>query len=510
MNLVHRYEVANKQHSSLFQLVRLRVHDGFYLVKILKTQSSSANKQRTTVEIHMKKYFTPTIYFLYKITYSTHNTSKFDIEIWIGYSFLNFKSKYQNVYLSEQIRLFLLQIQKSDFDRTFELTHVMTNPPEILKYKEPLFKLMLSFRDDPDLTGNEVFSFQNMNFTLNKRPSMASEFTTFATAWFNLSFFRYNKHTMNKFYNTHVIKLILDYDKPVPNITTFLFDAKNSASSSSSMPYQQSTASIFKCQSSLNKLYAMFADWCDVVLMENCVYLKLIELSTPCREKSVGGDQQSEISDNEQQDVSNSNDFLNMSSQSAHLNKSAKQMNASNNGSCLLIRMDTQYAPYVSVQFLFHASIPYLECLCLLNTFEEKIKQLNLQSFASNFLSATNEKAFSNALTSRDNDENNSTTTPTTTPTGGTSQTNLSSAVNNNSSHNANPNSYNNSGSSNEVNECCHILKKTDIFETIKSWLFDETNKNLNKVYFDPNTMKDNLVSQIPNALKTNYLASNF
>jgi hypothetical protein len=145
------------------------VYDGFYFVNVLKSQVGSPPNKRSVIEIQMKKYFTPTIYFLYKITYSVHNASKFNIEIWIGYTFLNFKSKYQNVYLSEQIRQFLQQTQKADFDKTFELTSVMTNPPEILKYKEPLFKLMLSLRDDPDLTSQEIFSFQNMNFTLNKR-----------------------------------------------------------------------------------------------------------------------------------------------------------------------------------------------------------------------------------------------------------------------------------------------------------------------------------------------------
>jgi hypothetical protein len=340
---------------------------------------------------------------------------------------------------------------------------------------------------------------------------MGTEFASFANAWYSLSFFRYNKHTMNKFYNSHVVKLILDYDKPIQNITSYLFDIKNASNPSSSMSYQQPTASIFKCQTSLNKLCVMLSEWCDIVLMENCVYLKLIELgSSSCREKSAGDQQQqqSETSDKEQQDNNPSSDFMNISSQSSRLNQSIKQMNVANNGSCLLIRMDTQYAPYVSVLFLFHASIPYLECVCLLNTFEEKIKQLNLQSFASNSLSSgSNEKTLSNTM--KENENNSTTTTPTTTPTGGASQTNLNSAAAYTSTHNTNTNSYNNNSSNNEVNECCHILKKTDIFETMKKWLFDEA--NFAKAYNnDPNAIKDNMMSQIPNTLKTNYLASKF
>jgi hypothetical protein len=171
MTLVQKYEVANRQPSSLFQIVRLRSQDGFYLVSVLKKQTSSPSK-RSLIELHMKKFFTPTVFFTYKLAFYAHGgaptSSKFSVEIWLGYQFLNFKSKYQNVYLSDQIKQFLMQIQKLDFDRTFEFTSVMTNPPEILKFKEPLFKLLISARDDQDL-GNDVFSMHNLNFVLNVR-----------------------------------------------------------------------------------------------------------------------------------------------------------------------------------------------------------------------------------------------------------------------------------------------------------------------------------------------------
>lgn len=37
--------------------------------------------------------------------------------------------------------------------------------------------------------------------------------------------------------------------------------------------------SVFSCANSLNKLRAMLTEWCDVVLVENCVYLKFLSSS---------------------------------------------------------------------------------------------------------------------------------------------------------------------------------------------------------------------------------------
>ena len=79
---------------------------------------------------------------------------------------MNFKSRYQNVYLTEQVKQLLQQIQQLDFDRSCELTSVMVNPPEILKFKEPLLRLA-SRREDSN--SGKIYSMQNLDFTLNIR-----------------------------------------------------------------------------------------------------------------------------------------------------------------------------------------------------------------------------------------------------------------------------------------------------------------------------------------------------
>ena len=156
------------------------------------------------------------------------------VEIWLSWSFLNLKAKYQNLVLIQQIRHTLSHIQKVDFDRSFSLSQVMLNPPDILRLKEPLFKQISSQLINATHTPNEVndlrtlkISMQNSTFEINIRnKGMETEFVDFASSWLSLAFFKYNTSTLAKHFSIHTIKLVLDHDRLAPadtytNIYTF-------------------------------------------------------------------------------------------------------------------------------------------------------------------------------------------------------------------------------------------------------------------------------------------------
>lgn len=196
----HEYELSNRMQNTLFHLVifylcflacrfnlvsilkiRLRIQDGFYLIHMNKYRSSSSPSKERYHELVFKKHFTPTIFFLYKVRFNSNSMNKYNIEVWVSCKFLNFKSKYQNGFLREQIRQFLLQLERLDHDRTFELNNLMINPPEILRLKEPVFKILVSnsimstakgsigVGEELTLACSQIFSMQNMNFILNIR-----------------------------------------------------------------------------------------------------------------------------------------------------------------------------------------------------------------------------------------------------------------------------------------------------------------------------------------------------
>lgn len=177
---------------------------------------------------------------LTKSTASASNASpKLSVEIWLSWSFLHVKSKYQNLYLIEQVRQCLMLIKKSDLDSSFDVTSSMLNPPEILKLKEPLFKIILAQSNEAnfyeanmhnrDQVSNLVFNMHNINYELNMRSnkSMEQELIEFAHAWIHLAFFKYSKSILYKYFGLHKVKLILENDRPVPDTASVLFDMKN-------------------------------------------------------------------------------------------------------------------------------------------------------------------------------------------------------------------------------------------------------------------------------------------
>lgn len=199
---------------------------------------------------------------------------------------------------------------------------------------------------------HHMFSFNNLNFELNSCLNKIIEkkqFNEYANEWKLLAFFKFNKTAMNKYFSLHSLKIILDHDRPMPDASVPLFDMKtamilthlqllhnssvNQASvggssasdqrSSSSSGYKlydgygygqtsQSTGAataanesylnpislnhatlqnnIFMCLTSSNRLRAMLIEWCDVMLVENFVYLKYLSCSSKYAAKRCGKD----------------------------------------------------------------------------------------------------------------------------------------------------------------------------------------------------------------------------
>ncbi len=260
-------------------------------------------------------------------------STSFFVEIWLSWNFLHVKSKYQNLVLIEKVRKSLVLIRQADFNRTFDVTSFMLNPPEILKLKEPLFKISVanpmiesSLENDNNIynrnkVNNLVFSIENLNYELNMRSSKITtdQFIEFAQSWVHLSFDKYNKNIMGRHFGFHNLKLVLNYDRPLPDTSSVLFDMKNmmvlimKSSGNKSVYYDnlncfndnsllsqeylttlnnlgyanalnqnQNTSSnnIFQCKISLTKLCAMLTEWSDIMLVENCVYLKYLTSSS--------------------------------------------------------------------------------------------------------------------------------------------------------------------------------------------------------------------------------------
>jgi hypothetical protein len=302
----------------------------------------------------------------------TKNIDKYFIELWISWNFLHMKAKYQNSVLINQIRRTIALVQTSDIDRTFDLTASMLKPPDILKLKEPLFKLLLlnegsvtqKVLEQDQVSGGsgvsggvgsgigigsasgssnlatglnqlnmQVFTMNNLSFQLNIRTNkreMEREFVEFARAWHHLAFWHhYSSSWLTRYFGMHSLKLILEHDKPMPEpANSVIFDIKNTtilininelgssmqnAASSEQAEligingsgdylyppignrlaaaafYGQLNRSnminmcpynIFNCHNSLSKLYVVLIEWCDIVLVENCVYLKFLSSSS--------------------------------------------------------------------------------------------------------------------------------------------------------------------------------------------------------------------------------------
>ena len=472
---IQKYETSNH---ALHQICKFRSQEGFYLTNITKEPVRKEDEAYTykkdmcgvyLITFHFKRFFTQTTSIFYKLSYylsdlgdmsdtdnpgdSLKTTEKPNetlmCEIWMSWTFLHLKSKYQNLVLIEQLRQSLNQIKKIDLDGTFELTAFMLNPPEILKLKEPLFKFILANNEQQgngsslqlnthvhDTTEYNcpanVFNIQNLNFELNIRSSkeMENEFFEFANVWMNLAFFKYSQNTLKKYFGMHTIKLIMDHDRPMPDNYAVLFDLKttfqlmtydlmksavnsqntflNSMANQDYNLYQESMLAncygmgghnpnhhninnIFQCQNALNKLCVMLIDWCDIVLVENCVFLKFVEASVSVEaSKSVyfNNDKKGAVELDPIVNEATNEAIKTEQGKKGHSKQPSEDLNvhktASQGSSFVLIKIETQHVPFVSLQFLFHASISYWDRMLIVQRFKEKLCALNLKNISSN------------------------------------------------------------------------------------------------------------------------------
>jgi len=582
IKFIQKYELQSSV-NSIYKLIRYRSQEGFNLVKISKSLIN--NNSTSMITLHFKRYFTQTTIIYYKLSYFhnllTNNNSfkkqespflatspasnsaalasnkrfksaeneldeKLVVEIWLSWNFLHIKAKYQNLILTQQLKHTLNHIQKLDFDRSFTLTSLMLKPPDILRLKEPLFKLtslpVPNNLSNPNETANDLkalkFSFQNSNFEINIRnKSSENDFIDFANSWFSLAFFKYNSSTLNKNFGVHTFKIILDHDKQQQlDNTTSIFTIKNSLSALEHQQAQQflisnqlseklydnneylyynnglnynnpnnnnnnyqnnfaknyydsnvmradltnqtvnseNNSSLFQCRNSFNRLCIMLIEWCDLVLVENCVFLKYLKTDLINNElkacKKDSNEKIDEIITNESTKYNSSNN-------------TNKKLSMSENESFVIIKMDTSMMPYVSLQYLFHSSLNYHERMKELQVFKEKLKLLNLKHL-------NNETNSSAGL--RTNSTTNTTPPP---PVIITPPSKLAVAqsiiLNSPSNLKSNNNSNNNNNNTNKSNlvvaqsptnsttiskknkkqkeNCCILLQKPDLFDSILS-----------------------------------------
>jgi len=397
-----KYELASKA-LPFEQLVKFRSLEGFYLLRIkrekvkladidkylkarndlkLQQQPTPNRVQQNLVEelkeekdkekyksqnfvlitLYFKRYFSQTTSCVYKLNYFASTTpsnirlsnakqhfaflDKYFVEIWLSWSFLHLKAKYQSNVLLTQIKRFLSRIFATDHDTSsssglFDLSALMMSPPEILKLKEPLSKLVVitsqqqqqqqqqhyqhqqtapslalahsqyyntSSNQYPyealnqqfyeqgsttassshhnmlhggagayqtattaaataaaQLANQHVLTVNNIQYELNMRTkkNLEHEFIEFAKSWLRLASLNWassnattamasnvlnqiyssayqqqhqlpssktlahtNSMLMNRYLSVHKIKLILEYDRPLPDTNTPIFDGK--------------------------------------------------------------------------------------------------------------------------------------------------------------------------------------------------------------------------------------------------------------------------------------------
>lgn len=181
--------------------------------------------------------------------------------------------------------------------------------------------------------------------------------------------------------------------------------------------------SVFSCVNSLNKLRTMLTEWCDVVLVENCVYLKFLVSSTKYNRRKLveheslkkqtektltsGGDLLNTVVESSNatlasMDVTTSNTDAGASasasasnsspvttpsvdkvgantSQSSSVTASTSTAPASasplTKNSFVMIKVDYRCVPYVSLQFLFHSNVSYSDRTRLIENFKCRINE---------------------------------------------------------------------------------------------------------------------------------------
>ena len=135
------------------------------------------------------------------------------------------------------------------------------------------------------------------------------------------------------------------------------------------------------------------------------------------------------------------------------------------NNSFVIIKLDTQHVPYVSLQFIFHSSISYYDRMQLLDKFKAKMFGLNAKNASSSIAQM-----------------------PVSTPSMG-STTNVQQASSGVTLPPINL-SFDEQKLSSEHFEFCQLLHKPDLYDTLKKVFYDAHLNNLNKLKGDKASVK--------------------
>ncbi|CAF0823180.1 unnamed protein product [Brachionus calyciflorus] len=358
LKLIHKNEIQKEV--NLMQLIRCRVQEGFYLIGINRKEITD----KFSISLYFRKYFTQTVNLVFKLNYTydfvEFKYSKYNYELWISWDALQLKAKYQNVDLLKRIKQYLNQMQLSMANSQFELSPSMLDPPEILaKFKEPLYKLSNdSMTNENNQMQKSTFSLQNLNFELNNRTIKNNEidyYNQFAYSWNYLAFFKLTNKALNRFFAINSIKILMHHDRPLPEVNTCIFDTKTRASLESNTNSNNQN-NIFQSSKSINELRSMLTTWCDIMLVENCVFLRFLESSSQLLKPQ--SDNQSKITE-----INNTEQIKN---------------------SFVICIVYEQYTPYTSLQFLFNSNISHSDRMRLIKSFKDKLSELNFKKSIEN------------------------------------------------------------------------------------------------------------------------------
>lgn len=347
----------------LMQFIRIRAQEGFYLAKLNRNSESD----NYSIDIYLKKTFTQTVSLIYKI--KSILNQRYILQLWMAWDSVQFKAKHQNAEALRKLKQFYKQMQMSIHKHRFEVTTSMREPPEILyKYKEPLYKLSNENLKSENFQ-KKTFSLQNLNFELNNRTIKNHEvdyYNEFAHSWSNLSFLKLNSKVLNRYFNIHSLKMILHHDRPIPDVNSCIFDLKSRNTLDSFNP-NYIPNSIFQSTKAINELRSQLTSWCDIVLFENCIFLKFYQSSS----HFLGPSENQE----ENQDCENTDEIQ---EKLAHTNISTNASSLAGKNSFVICILSDQYAPFVSLQFLFNSNIFFIDRMLILESFKNMLKNINL------------------------------------------------------------------------------------------------------------------------------------
>jgi len=120
------------------------------------------------------------------------------------------------------------------------------------------------------------------------------------------------------------------------------------------------------------------------------------------------------------------------------------------NTSFVLVQVNKQYAPFVTLKFIFHSSISYLDRMRMLQKFKEKLSALNLKKFSSNMESPSSTPVQYSLNPRSSNSES--------------FRTNVSNLSNTNLAQ-----TFDSSLAKQTNHKCCYLIQKPYLFNAVKT-----------------------------------------